>query len=121
MLEGKAIQQVIAYAEGVGGAITLYNNMVMIQRNSWVNHAFRWMTGATPRIERTIPLRLISGVAIVKPLIFNEFMVIAYAGAPPATGYTIHDAVAENSVLMNFSDNRKFYRLKEELERRLDF
>ena len=27
-------------------------------------------------------------MAIVKPLIFNEFMVIAYAGAPPATGYT---------------------------------
>ncbi len=110
----------IATAKGIGGTVELYENELMILRNGWINHALRWVSGATPRIERTIPIRHIAGVAIVKPLILNEYFLIAYPGSPPATGYQLHDAVSENAVMMNFFDNRDFYFLKEELDVRLD-
>ena len=113
-------QDPIAHAQGVGGALTLYHHELVIVRSGWVNHALRWISGATPRIERTIPLRHVSGVAIVKPLLLNEYFLIAYPGAPPATGYQLHDSVSENAVMMNFFDNRAFYRLKEALDERLD-
>jgi hypothetical protein len=117
-ISGKAS---IAIAKGIGGTVALYENELMISRNGWVNHALRLVSGATPSIERIIPIRHISGVAIVKPLILNEYFLIAYPGSPPATGYQLHDAVSENAIMMNFFDNRDFYYLKEELDVRLDY
>ncbi|MBP10048.1 MAG: hypothetical protein CL397_06485 [Acidiferrobacteraceae bacterium] len=110
----------LVVARGVGGTIELYDNELRIMRDSWLNHVLRWLTGATPRIERTIPLRHISGVAIVKPWILNEYFLLAYPGSPPASGYQLHDAVSENALLMNFFDNRRFYDLKRKLDTLLD-
>ena len=116
-----ATRKPLAFAVGVGGSVTLFEKELLIVRNGWVNHLLRWVSGATPRIERSIPLRHISGVAIVKPLLLNEYFLIAYPGAPPATGYQLHDAISENAVMMNFFDNRAFYRLKDELDTLLDY
>ncbi|MGA0344795.1 MAG: hypothetical protein ACO35B_09885 [Luminiphilus sp.] len=116
-----ATRKPLAFAVGVGGSVTLFEKELLIVRNGWVNHLLRWVSGATPRIERTIPLRHISGVAIVKPLLLNEYFLIAYPGAPPATGYQLHDAISENAVMMNFFDNRAFYRLKDKLDTLLDY
>ena len=110
----------LVVARGVGGTIELYDNELRIMRDSWLNHVLRWLTGATPLIERTIPLRHISGVAIVKPWILNEYFLLAYPGSPPASGYQLHDAVSENALLMNFFDNRRFYDLKRKLDTLLD-
>ena len=115
------VREPIAYAAGIGGSVSLFEKELLIVRDGWINHLFRWISGATPRIERTIPLRHISGVAIVKPLLLNEYLLIAYPGAPPATGYQLHDAISENAVLMNFLDNRPFYALKEKLDALLDY
>ncbi len=116
-----ATRKPLAFAVGVGGSVTLFEKELLIVRNGWVNHLLRWVSGATPRIERTIPLRHISGVAIVKPLLLNEYFLIAYPGAPPATGYQLHDAISENAVMMNFFDNRAFYQLKDKLNALLDY
>lgn len=115
------VREPIAYAAGIGGSVSLFEKELLIVRDGWINHLFRWISGATPRIERTIPLRHISGVAIVKPLLLNEYLLIAYPGAPPATGYQLHDAVSENAVMMNFFDNRSFYALKEKLDALLNY
>ncbi|MGH6682923.1 MAG: hypothetical protein ACRECA_03180, partial [Pseudolabrys sp.] len=67
--------------------------------------------------ENTIPVRAISAVEIVRPLIVPDFIRFSYPGSPSQTGRYIDDALAENALVMSWLDNRPFYRIKAWIER----
>ena len=83
------VREPVAYAAGIGGSVSLFEKELLIVRDGWVKHLFRWVTGATPRIERKIPLRHISGGGIVKPMLLHENLLICLPGATPSTGYQV--------------------------------
>jgi len=104
-------------AHGIGGRIELYNDCIRIRRHGYVNYLLNWLAGRPAFIDTTIPLERVSSFDIIQPVLFNDFVVIAYPGSPPLTGRSLVDAVAEGSLLMNFFDNREFYDLRREFQR----
>jgi hypothetical protein len=99
-------------AHGIGGRIELYNDCIRIKRDGYVNYLLNWLAGRPAFIDTTIPLERVSSFDIIQPVLFNDFVVIAYPGSPPLTGRSLDDAMAEGSLLMNFFDNREFYAIK---------
>ncbi len=67
--------------------------------------------------EQSIPVRTISAVEIVKPLLLPNFIRFSYPGSPRQTGNYIDDALAENALVMGWFDNRSFYRIKAWIDR----
>ena len=103
-------------AKGVGGWVELYDDRIRLVRDGFINYLFFLFVGAASRITTTIPLRHIAAFVIVKPFFLNEIVMIAHPGGPPVTGRLMHDAMAENALLMNFFDNRAMYSLIKEAE-----
>jgi hypothetical protein len=99
-------------AHGIGGRIELYNDCIRIKRDGYVNYLLNWLAKRPAFIDTTIPLEEVSSFDIIQPVLFNDFVVIAYPGSPPLTGRSLYDSMAENSLLMNFFDNREFYAIK---------
>jgi hypothetical protein len=104
-------------ARGIGGRIELYDNCIRIKRDGYVNYLLNWLAQRPAFIDMTIPLERVSSFDIIQPVLFNDFVVIAYPGSPPLTGQSLYDAMAEGSLLMNFFDNREFYAVKREFQR----
>jgi hypothetical protein len=104
-------------ARGIGGRIELYNDCIRIKRDGYVNYLLNWLAKRPAFIDTTIPLERVSSFDIIQPVLFNDFVVIAYPGSPPLTGRSLYDAMAEGSLLMNFFDNREFYDIKREFQR----
>jgi hypothetical protein len=99
-------------AHGIGGRIELYDDCIRIKRDGYVNYLLNWLARRPAFIDTTIPLERVSSFDIIKPVLFNDFAVVAYPGSPPLTGRSLVDAMAEGSLLMNFFDNREFYAIK---------
>jgi hypothetical protein len=99
-------------AHGIGGRIELYNDCIRIKRDGYVNYLLNWLARRPAFIDTTIPLERVSSFDIIQPVLFNDFVVVAYPGSPPLTGRSLDDAMAEGSLLMNFFDNREFYAIK---------
>lgn len=104
-------------AHGIGGRLELYDNCMRIRRDGYVNYVLNWLAGRPAFIDTTVPLEEVSSFDIIQPLLFNDFVAIAYPGSPPLTGRSLYDAMAENALLMGFFDNREFYALKREFQR----
>jgi hypothetical protein len=104
-------------AHGIGGRLELYGNCIRIRRDGYVNYLLNWLAGRPAFIDTSIPLEEVSSFDIIQPVLFNDFVVIAYPGSPPLTGRSLYDSMAENALLMGFFDNREFYALKSEFQR----
>jgi hypothetical protein len=104
-------------AHGIGGRLELYDNCVRIRRDGFVNYLLNWLAKRPAFIDTTIPLEEVSSFDIVQPVLFNDFVAIAYPGSPPLTGRSLYDAMAENALMMGFFDNREFYAIKREFQR----
>jgi hypothetical protein len=104
-------------AHGIGGRLELYDNCIRIRRDGYVNYLLNWLAGRPAFIDTSIPLEEVSSFDIIQPVLFNDFVVIAYPGSPPLTGRSLYDSMAENALLMGFFDNREFYALKSEFQR----
>ena len=102
-------------ASAVG--LELYDNCIRIRRDGYVNYLLNWLAGRPAFIDTSIPLEEVSSFDIIQPVLFNDFVVIAYPGSPPLTGRSLYDSMAENALLMGFFDNREFYALKREFQR----
>ena len=105
-------------AHGIGGRLELYDNCIRIRRDGYVNYLLNWLAGRPAFIDTSIPLEEVSSFDIIQPVLFNDFVVIAYPGSPPLTGRSLYDSMAENALLMGFFDNREFYALKREFQSR---
>jgi hypothetical protein len=104
-------------AHGIGGRLELYDNCIRIRRDGYVNYLLNWVAGRPAFIDTTVPLEEVSSFDVIQPVLFNDFVVIAYPGSPPLTGRSLYDAMAENALLMGFFDNREFYAIKREFQR----
>ena len=104
-------------AHGIGGRLELYDNCIRIRRDGYVNYLLNWLAERPAFIDTSIPLEKVSSFDIIQPVLFNDFVVIAYPGSPPLTGRSLYDSMAENALLMGFFDDREFYALKREFQR----
>jgi hypothetical protein len=103
-------------ARGLGGRVELYPDRVRIVRQGYLNYFLSLLARRPTLIESTIAIEQIASFDIVHPILFNDFVYVAYPGSPPLSGHALHDSVAENALLMNFFDNRMFYAIKREID-----
>ena len=106
----------IMVARGLGGRLELYPDRVRIVRDGYFNYLLGILARRPALIETTIALEQIAAFDIVHPVLFNDFVYVAYPGSPPLTGHSLQDSTAENALLMNFFDNRKFYTIKRRID-----
>jgi len=104
-------------AVGIGGRIELVAEQIRLIKGGVFGHAVELLWLGYGVIEKSIPVREISAVEIVKPLLMPDFIRFSYPGSPRQTGSYIDDALAENALIMSWFDNRAFYRLKAWLDR----
>jgi hypothetical protein len=104
-------------AFGIGGRIELTSEQIRLRKGGVFGHAVELLWLGYGVTEKSIPVRTISSVEIVKPLVMPNFIRFSYPGSPRQTGDYIADALAENALLMGWFDNRAFYRIKAWLER----
>jgi hypothetical protein len=106
----------IMVARGLGGRLELYPDRVRIVRDGYFNYLLGILARRPALIETTIALEQIAAFDIVHPVLFNDFVYVAYPGSPPLTGHSLQDSTAENALLMNFFDNRRFYTIKRRID-----
>jgi len=104
-------------AFGIGGRIELTAEQIRLIKGGVFGHAVELLWLGYGVTEKSIPVRTISAVEIVKPLVMPNFIRFSYPGSPRQTGNYIDDALAENALLMGCVDNRAFYRIKEWIDR----
>ena len=103
-------------AVGIGGRLELAAEQIRLVKGGVFGHAVELLWLGYGVTETSIPVREISAVEIVKPLILPDFIRFSYPGSPRQTGNYIDDALAENALLMGWLDNRVFYRIKKWIE-----
>ena len=104
-------------AFGIGGRIELTAEQIRLIKGGVFGHAVELFWLGYGVTKKSIPVRTISAVEIVKPLVMPNFIRFSYPGSPRQTGNYIDDALAENALLMGCFDNRPFYRIKEWIDR----
>jgi hypothetical protein len=104
-------------AVGIGGRIELVAEQIRLVKGGVFGHAVELLWLGYGVIDKSIPVREISAVEIVKPLLMPDFIRFSYPGSPRQTGSYLDDALAENALIMSWFDNRPFYRLKAWIER----
>ena len=112
-----AIETPLFVAVGIGGRIELAGERIRLIKGGVFGHAVELLWLGYGITEKTIPVREISAVEIVKPLVLPGFIRFSYPGSPRQTGNYIDDALAENALAMGWFDNRAFYRIKAWIER----
>ena len=101
----------VRVARGFGGRIELYPDRVRIVRDGLVNYLLVLMGGQLGQVDTVIAMEKISTVDITSPIVWNDYVTIAFPGSPPQTGRPIVDATAENALFCNFLDNRGIHDL----------
>ena len=103
-------------AVGIGGRIELAGEQIRLIKGGVFGHTVELLWLGYGITEKTIPVREISAVEIVKPLVLPGFIRFSYPGSPRQTGNYIDDALAENALAMGWFDNRVFYQIKTWIE-----
>ena len=111
------VETPLLVAVGIGGRLELAEERIRLIKGGLFGHAVELLWLGYGLSETTIPIREISAVEIVRPLVLPDFIRFAYPGSPSQTGNYIDDALAENALLMSWFDNRAFYRIKSWVER----
>lgn len=104
-------------AVGVGGRLELAGEEIRLIKGGVFGHAVELLWLGYGMIDKSIPISQISAVEIVKPILLPDFFRLSYPGSPRQTGRYLDDALAENALIMNLFDNRKFYELKAWIDR----
>jgi hypothetical protein len=104
-------------AVGIGGRLELVAEQIRLVKGGVFGHAVELLWLGYGVTEKSIPVREISAVEIVKPLLLPDFIRFSYPGSPRQTGNYIDDALAENALVMSWFDNRAFYQIKTWIDR----
>jgi hypothetical protein len=104
-------------AVGIGGRIELVDEQIRLIKGGVFGHAVELLWLGYGVTLKSIPVREISAVEIVKPLFLPDFIRFSYPGSPPQTHNYIDDALAENALIMSWFDNRTFYDIKTWIDR----
>jgi hypothetical protein len=103
-------------AHGVGGRLELSRNQLRIVKGGTWGHLVEALHLGYGMMEKRIFLDQIAAVEIVKLILAPDFIRFSYNGSPVATGHYLDDAFAENALIMNPFDQRKFYALKDRMD-----
>jgi hypothetical protein len=112
-----AIVSPMLVAVGVAGRIELVAEQIRLIKGGVFGHAVELLWLGYGVSEKSIPVRQISAVEIVQPMFLPDFIRFSYPGSPGQTGNYVDDALAENALIMSWSDNRAFYRIKDWIDR----
>jgi hypothetical protein len=104
-------------AVGIGGRIEVVDEQIRLIKGGVFGHAVELLWLGSGVSLKSIPVRTITSVEIVKPLFLPDFIRFSYPGSPSKTDNYIDDALAENALIMSWFDNRAFYELKEWIDR----
>ncbi len=104
-------------AVGIGGRVELTAEHIRLIKGGVFGYAVELLWLGYGVTEKSMPVRTISAVEIVKPLVMPNFVRFSYPGSPRQTGNYIDDALAENALVMGWFDNRAFYRIKAWIDR----
>lgn len=104
-------------AVGIGGRIELVAEQIRLIKGGVFGHAVEMLWLGYGVTLKSIPIREIAAVEIVKPLLLPDFIRFSYPGSPPQTHSYIDDALAENALIMSWFDNRAFYEIKAWIDR----
>jgi len=104
-------------AVGIGGRIELVAEQIRLIKGGVFGHAVELLWLGYGVTLKSIPIREIAAVEIVKPLFLPDFIRFSYPGSPPQTHNYIDDALAENALIMSWFDNRAFYEIKARIDR----
>jgi hypothetical protein len=115
LLSGAEVPALVAV--GISGRIELVAEQIRVIKGGVFGHAVEILWLGYGITEKSIPIRTITAVEIVKPLFLPSFIRFAYPGSPGQTGNYIDDALAENALMMSWFDNRAFYRMKAWIDR----
>ena len=103
-------------AVGVGGRIELSLNEIRIIKDGAWGYAVEVLWLGYGILDKRLFLDQIAAVDIVQMIVLPSFIRFAYQGSPPLTGHYVADALAENSLIMNPFDQRKFHELKDRID-----
>src|ERR1700693_272116 len=87
------IESPVLVAVGIGGRIELVAEQIRLIKGGVFGHAVELLWLGYGVIEKSIPVREISAVEIVKPLLMPDFIRFSYPGSPRETGNYIDDAL----------------------------
>src|SRR5690349_8869503 len=89
-------------AVGIGGRVELVDEQIRLIKGGVFGHAVELLWLGYGVSEKTIPVREIAAVEIVKPLFLPDFIRFSYPGSPSQTGNYVDDALAENALIMSW-------------------
>jgi hypothetical protein len=111
-------------ANGMGARVEIVGSQVRIKRNGLFGLLITLFGLGDGLSEKTIPIHRISSIEIVRTFAFVifciEYMRFSFPGSPEAKGSDWRDSMLEHTVMMNLFDNRKFYEMKETIEREME-
>ncbi|NQW01886.1 MAG: hypothetical protein HQ483_19430 [Rhodospirillales bacterium] len=102
-------------AYGTGGRIELMTDHILLIKNHFLGDFINLLGLGYGKVQNSIMIDDISSVAIIRPLVFPDFITFTFPGSPPSTGNVFIDALMGNALIMNLFDNRRFYELKERI------
>lgn len=105
----------VLIAVGIGGHLELAGDRLRIVKGGIFGHAVELLWLGHGVIDKTVRVSHISAVEVVKPMLLPDYIRFSYPGSPPDSGHYLDDALAENALIMNPIDNRKFYEIKERI------
>ena len=104
-------------AVGIGGRIEVVDEQIRLIKGGVFGHAVELLWLGYGVSLKSMPVREITSVEIVKPLLLPDFIRFSYPGSPSRTHNYIDDALAENALIMSWFDNRAFYEIKTWIDR----
>ncbi|MBI3707065.1 MAG: hypothetical protein HY246_05230, partial [Proteobacteria bacterium] len=108
----------------MGARVEIVGSQVRIKRNGLLGLLITLFGLGDGLSEKTIPIHRISSIEIVRTFAFAVFCIeyirFSFPGSPEAKGSDWRDAMLEHTVMMNLFDNRKFYEMKETIEREME-
>ncbi|MBI1774048.1 MAG: hypothetical protein HYR63_01750 [Proteobacteria bacterium] len=110
-----ALEDLPLVAIGMGGRIELREGELRIIKDGLFGILLDMLWIANGLMEKRIPLAHVTSIEIVRPLVLPNFIRFSYAGSPPQTGRYLLDAFAENALIMNPLDHRRFYQVRDRL------
>ena len=103
-------------ANGIGGRLELMDDRIRLIKDNVLGTVVNLLGLGYGNLIKTITNAEISTISIVRPLLFPDFIKFTYPGSPESTGRFLKDAFAENALIMNIDDNRRFYELKDRVD-----
>lgn len=98
---------------GLGGHIDAFPDRLEIHRHGLLHMAFEILMLYEGSTETILPIRSITAINMIEPMVFPGYIRFSYDGAPDYSKDYWTDAMAPNTLLMGYFDHRPFLRLRD--------